>query len=356
LPAATADLGQQAFLEGFGFAHVARRGCLEGGMFSRPELIEADGSRFVLRLHTIRNVPASFAWQAEVVARVAAQGIGCPRVIRRGDGSWCAPTDDGQAVLALHEYAEGRTYDWAAWQIRKQQPGWLRRLGREVAALHNALAQLAATDQGEAPAELPAMQFARFEAVRAHWQRSVARCAALPGEAARALAAHARRLDAFWDRVALCCVPYAGRLRRQIVHGDVSPVNLVFRTDDRPTFIDWDAAHVGCRMYDALGDVLNRPPLEDASANEFRPDHVAEYLAGYGDALDDPPTADELALVPAFCLARQLEDFRQRAQTLHHLPIERDREYAELMHRRVAMMEQIVRCESELAALLSERR
>jgi chorismate mutase len=47
--------------------------------------------------------------------------------------------------------------------------------------------------------------------------------------------------------------------------------------------------------------------------------------------------------VPAFCLARQLEDLRQRLAVLRQLPPERDGEYETLIKMRAHLMEQIAK-------------
>jgi hypothetical protein len=45
--------------------------------------------------------------------------------------------------------------------------------------------------------------------------------------------------------------------------------------------------------------------------------------------------------VAAFNLARQLEDLRQRLQTVVTMPAERDEEYATLVYIRLTIMEQL---------------
>jgi hypothetical protein len=106
-------------------------------------------------------------------------------------------------------------------------------------------------------------------------------------------------------------------------------------------FIDWDCTHLGTRLYDALGDVLNRPPDHRTDLNQFCQDHVDEYLEGYASGFSSPMSPEELRLVPLFCLARQLEDLRQRLYVLDQLDAAHDGLYAQLIKMRVEMMDQI---------------
>ena len=127
-----------------------------------------------------------------------------------------------------------------------------------------------------------------------------------------------------------------------LVHGDISPVNLVFEPDGSAfALIDWDCVHYGTRLYDALGDVLNRPPSALAASARYDWQEVRVYLEGYGAACEEPLSPPELRTVPAFCLARQLEDLRQRLHVVPMLAPELDHEYATLIRSRVAMLDQI---------------
>jgi aminoglycoside phosphotransferase (APT) family kinase protein len=150
------------------------------------------------------------------------------------------------------------------------------------------------------------------------------------------------RIESHWERLAAAL--RQGRIDEQptqIVHGDISPVNMVFQSDDRVAFIDWDCVHVGHRMYDALGDVLNRPPDDRPDWNRFNLAEVEAYIDGYASRLTAPLTAGERRLAPAFCLARQLEDLRQRLFVLPKLDDAEDERYATLIGMRVEVMDQI---------------
>ena len=146
-----------------------------------------------------------------------------------------------------------------------------------------------------------------------------------------------QEIDIEWSRLAEDTAALrVASLARQPVHGDVSPVNMVFQEDGlRFALIDWDCAHSGIRLYDALGDVLNRRPAELAASCPSDPGEVRDYLRGYAAATNAPLTDRELACVPLFCRARQLEDLRQRLAVLPRLPADRDTEYAALIDMRV---------------------
>jgi hypothetical protein len=64
-------------------------------------------------------------------------------------------------------------------------------------------------------------------------------------------------------------------------------------------------------------------------------------LDGYAAGLARPLTELERRLVPTFCLARQLEDLRQRLYGISRLDASQDLRYARLIAMRVEMMDQI---------------
>lgn len=338
------DDQRAGFLERFGFEDLEIATTLEGGMFSRPMLVEADGARYLLRTHTFRATAESFQFQADTLNWAAEHGVPCAQLVPSKDGSWCQSLADGGGVLALHEFVEGATDDWRQWHARKEsQPGFLSDLGRQVARLHNVLRRAPVEGEHEFPFDLPPIQFDRLEDVRRQWDRDLERlaCSRSASPAVEQLVTLRPRIAEHWRRLSEAVELRLRRLPRQIVHGDVSPVNLVLGPDARWTFIDWDCVHVGWRIYDALGDVLNRPPIECPELNHFRADHVDAYLGGYRAELDEPLSDAEEEMIPFYCLARQLEDLRQRMRTLPGLAPHQDAEYATLITRRVEMMDQI---------------
>ncbi len=150
------------------------------------------------------------------------------------------------------------------------------------------------------------------------------------------------RIGNHWDALmGKMSISGIAEVRGQIVHGDISPVNIVFTPTGEMAFIDWDCVHIGHRIYDALGDVLNRLPHDQAESVGFNMEEVAEYLAGYESQIDEPLTSQERRLVPAFCLARQLEDLRQRLHVIPNLDPSQDELYARLIAMRVETMDHI---------------
>jgi len=350
-PVAALDEERTAFLARFGFREFDVVTTLEGGMFSRPLLVEADGRRRLLRTHTFRATVESFQFQAEAIAAAAVQGVLCAQVVPLEDGGWSQPVVGRHAVMALHEFVEGCTDDWPQWHARKESPGFLPNLGRQTARLHNALRTATPGGEPVLPIDLPPIQFDRLDEIQLRWDRDLVQLQS-GGRMSRSLATLIKlqpRIAGHWRRLAEAVGPRLTSLPRQIVHGDISPVNLLVGAGGW-AFIDWDCVHVGWRLYDALGDVLNRPPVERPELNRFRADHVAAYLRGYAEALDEPLSADEKSLVLAFCVARQLEDLRQRVRALPALADRHDAEYATLIVRRVDMLDQIARIDSSWQA------
>jgi len=343
LAMATITDEQASFLARFGFREFDVETTLEGGMFSQPLALWADGRRYVLRTHTFRKSVDAFRFQAEAIAAAADRGVPCARVLRLRDGTWCQPAAGGHGVLAVHEFVDGRTDDWLAWHERKGSPQFLRDLGKQTARLHNVLRVAQPGGDPTLSIDLPPILFDCLSAIRRQWDRDLDQLALSQSHSpsVRRLLGLRQRIGEHWQVLQETLAPHLPSLPRQIVHGDVSPVNLIAGRHGW-AFIDWDCVHVGWRLYDALGDVLNRPPMERPDLNSFRADQVAAYLQGYAEALDEPLTDSEKAMVPAFCLARQLEDLRQRVRALPGLADEVDAEYAILIARRVDMLDQIV--------------
>lgn len=338
---------QSAFLDRFDLGFIKSERALEGGMFSRPLLLECERGDFVLREHRFRADEASFCFQAEAIAAAANQGIPCARVVKSVDGSWCVASLEKGSVFALHEYVEGKIYDWYSWHEQKDSdPAFVRKLGTNIARLHNTLANANPGGSAYLPSHLPPIQFNCLDVIYEKWLGSMDRLrhSEVPSQssAKAQLLAHDKIIDYNWRRLRDSLSRFDVRsVPTQIVHGDISPVNLVFSQDGQMSFIDWDCVHVGHRVYDALGDILHRLPAERPDLNQFRRDHLDMFISAYSAELDEPLSLQEQDLIPAFSLARQLEDLRQRMQVVHSLDQESDIQYGKLIQLRIEMMEQI---------------
>ena len=327
-----------------GAVHEVR--VLEGGMFLKPLLVAAERGRYVLRGHTFRSTEAAFRFQAEVLDSLAAKGVRCPRVVRDRGGR--VGEEREGAFWALHEYLGGTLYEWPEWHAAKADPSFVVGLGAQMAGVHNALAEVGSevgTDGADLSTRLPPIQFGSLEIVRQQWDGRLEELS-LEGSrnaprTAEAFLACRSRLAQHWEWLARqVCQLGVARWARQLVHGDFSPVNLVFDDSGRRFgLIDWDCLHQGIRLYDALGDILSRCPVELAEVAAYEGDKVQRYLEAYSEHARPALRTEELAAVPAFCLARQLEDLRQRLHVLADLPAGRDAEYARLVNARLRVIE-----------------
>ena len=319
---------------------------LSGGMFMKPVVVETDGGKFVLRGTRFRATPGAFAFQAQAMNWAAEHGVRCTRVLRDRDGQYGRQIDG--AMWAACEYLEGATYPWPHWwRTKTERPGFIERVAQQIAQLHDVLADAEPDGDAALSYELPPIQFDQLAAVRLHWDESLDALARLDAiEAVRSRDTLMRLRDTIashWQWLGeMLTAGGVEQLPRQIVHGDLSPVNMVFQDGtDQIGVVDWDTVHIGYRLYDGLGDVLNRPPVDEARYHRLRVELVRRYVIGYGQATQRPLTDRELSLIGPFCLSRQMEDLRQRLRVLPELAAEKDDEYAALIGIRVGMMDQI---------------
>lgn len=312
-----------------------------------PVRVATDAGHFVVRGTRFRPTLDQFRFQAETVNAAADMGVHCPRIVPDRQGELGHELNG--AVWAVCEYLDGRTIGWPEWCRSMAAPSdFAEELGGHVARLHDVLARLEPGGNARLDPALPPIQFTRLEDVRQDWSRRIRELSGLPSiRAVRTLAAFlllSDRIEAHWEWLSGQARELAiAELPRQLVHGDVSPVNLVFNANGtRCGFIDWDCLHVGTRLYDALGDVVIRPPWDAPGCHTLRPESVRRYLSGYVHATSRPVSEHERACVGAFCLARQLEDLRQRLDVLARLTAEQDETYAALVGIRVQLMDAIV--------------
>jgi len=331
------------FLNAYGITTVTRATELGGGMFLRPLMIETAASTVVLRRHGFRSSEEVFRFQAEAVEFAASHGVRCARVIRRLDGRF-GEVRDG-AFWALHEYIDGQPLPWPKWAELKDQPGFMRQLGARIALLHDSLRELPPGGDPHLSVDCPPVQFDFLDDVRAHWRSSMRSLQDANLEATRSrdlLCENRHVLEDHWDWAESVWKAHGHHIPRQVVHGDLSPVNMVYQPDAQDfALIDWDNLHVGLRLYDALGDVQNRAPADTWETARLRVDHVREYLAGYAATTTVPLSNAEKACIPMFCVARHLEDLRQRLHVLTSLATDRDIEYSKLITIRLRFMTQV---------------
>ena len=339
-------------LDAYDVGSIRSAAVLRGGMFLEPLLIDTAAGKFVLRGTRFRPTLSAFEFQAGAMNHAIEHGARCPRVLRDRQGRF-GQVHDG-AVWALVEYLEGSTCPWPRWcQATHGEPGFIESIARQVARLHALLAQAEPAGNAALAPELPPIPFRYLDRARRHWNGSVDTLGQLTTIAApqsRATFMRLRgRLDAHWQWLcAAAAAHHIPDLPRQIVHGDMSPVNLVFVEHGQGCgFVDWDNLHVGHRFYDALGDVLNRPPADQCRYHRLHLDSARRYVDSYRRCAQPPVTEHELMCVRAFCLARQMEDLRQRVLALPTLPADADAQYAALIEIRVGMMDQIRQTKSE---------
>jgi Ser/Thr protein kinase RdoA (MazF antagonist) len=320
---------------------------LEGGMFLKPLLVISDAGKYVLRGHSFRNTEPSFQFQAEVLAHLQRVGIRVPQIVRDSPGR--LGQRRGSVFWALHEYIVGDKYSWTAWRAAKSVPSFLEEIGSRIARVHDALADAEPAGESSFPSFFPPIQFQSIEAIHRQWNEDLDRLqtGTVPHapRSRETLVTNRKEMQEYWQ-ILREEVRSLGiyDLPRQPVHGDVSPVNMIFEHGNLGfVLIDWDCVHLGVRLYDALGDVLNRPPRELAEHSDFDFNEVRWYLKGYQKGTGRPLSHREMACVPAFCLARQLEDLRQRVCLLESLREEQDEEYAMLIRGRIRMLSHISR-------------
>ena len=319
---------------------------LGGGMFLQPIRIRTDNGVFLLRGTKFRPSAEAFRFQAQAMNSLASKDVKCPRVIPAPDGQLGTIVDG--AFWALFEYVHGSIYDWIRWNdLQTSTPGFTQSIARTVAELHDALRNITPAGDASLDPRLPPIQFLHLPQVIDDWSKRITdishqttirapRTRDVFLQAADLLNDHWNWLTQQSQSLAIAQLP------RQVVHGDVSAVNMIFSDDNQlAAFIDWDCIHLGHRLYDALGDVNLRPPHDQPPDQPIPIQQVRTYLAAYQCAIQHLLSTDELQCVAAFCFARQLEDLRQRLDVLPRLPQNQDDQYAKLVNIRLSHLSQI---------------
>ncbi len=265
---------------------AARFTPLAGGVSSDIFLVEVGGRRFCVK-RALARLKVAALWQAPVERNAAEAGW------MRAVGRWlprAAPRvlgEDAAAGLFAMEFLEPRNH--SLWKTRLLagcvEPDFAAAVGRDLAVIH----ALSAADP-----EIPAA-FANddtFEAIRVEpYLRATGR--AHPELAAR-FNALARETLA---------------MRRALVHGDVSPKNIL-QGPDGPVFLDAECAWFGDPAFD-LAFCLNHLLLKGAREGADKAPLAAAFAAlaeAYLRGVDwEPKDALETRaarLLPALFLAR----------------------------------------------------
>ncbi len=265
---------------------VARLSPLVGGVSSDICLVEAGGRRFCVK-RALPRLKVAALWEAPV-ERNAAEAAWMRAVAR-----WLKHAvprilgEDAKAGLFAMEYLAPE--DHPLWKTQLLagcvEPDFAAAVGRDLAVIHG----LSAADPG-----IPAA-FANddtFEAIRIEpYLRATGR--AHPGLASR------------FDALARTTL----QTKRALVHGDVSPKNIV-QGPLGPIFLDAECAWFGDPAFD-LAFCLNHLLLKGAREGADRARYGAAFsaLAGAYLARADWERADDLearaaALLPALFLAR----------------------------------------------------
>jgi Ser/Thr protein kinase RdoA (MazF antagonist) len=316
---------------------------LPGGMFLKPVHVITETGEWVLRGHRFRNSEEAFRFQASTLDALRQKGVRCPRVLPDRFGK--LGFEWGDAFWAVYEYIPGHKYSWTEWESAKTGTGFLERLGEHVALVHDMLSSIRPCGDGSFSPFLPPVQFSYLDMAQDQWHADIARlttnssCA--PPSSRAALLENRVIIAEMWKLLTTAVVRDGlADLSLQLVHGDISPVNLIFE-GETATLIDWDCLHYGVRIYDLLGDVVNRPSASRAGGSEFRREEAERLLCGYDRVSTRPFSREERRAIATFSMARQLEDLRQRMAVLPSLTSEEDADYAALIRGRVSMLNQI---------------
>lgn len=259
---------------------------LTGERDTNFRLDEADGSRWVLKISHPDEDPAVGAFQAEAQIHVAAMDpdLPVPRVRLDLDGRpWhrleADRTPDGHPRLV-------RVVGWLEGvpvASRPQGPASRAALGRVMARLDKALAGFSHPGQDH---------HLVWDLSRAHELRDRLRHVDDPDLrrlTSDVLEAHA----ADWG-------PRAARLRRQVIHNDMNPHNVLMDAagGDRLAGIIDFGDMVAAPLVNELGVALSYQPTEGAQPLAAAAEVLAAYHAVY------PLTAEEFAVLPGLIRTR----------------------------------------------------
>ncbi|PWR23891.1 phosphotransferase [Zavarzinia compransoris] len=284
-PAPAVDPAEAAALlrEHFGLAGEVT--ALAGERDRNFRLRTADGRAFVLKMAHPAEPAAVTNLQTAALIHIAARdrALPVPRVVPGLDGAVerVLPFADGRAmVVRLITYLDGEPLHSST-----ASPAQALALGRVLGRLDRALGDFA---HGAAERDL------LWDATRVTRMRRL--LAYLPGEEERDLVA--RLIDRFEVEAA----PVLDGLRRQLIHNDLNPHNVVVDPAD----------HARIAGIIDFGDALAAPLVADlGTALAYQVEggddplaRVRPFVAGF--AAECPLTAAEIAVLPHLILARMM--------------------------------------------------
>lgn len=211
---------------------------LDGGMVNTTFLVETDQRKIILqRLAPIFSMAVADDYRV-VSARLASEGWEIPLPVLTTDKQSAVTNPAGRVWRAI-SYVQSDTLANPAVAYNPQA------YGRLLGKLHNSLAAIAYT---------PAFTLPHFHDAAHYANNLAAVLPALPGKSARKFA---RSLLGSY-----ASIPQPPSATPQLIHGDPRTANILVRSGEPFTFIDWDTLMTGS-PYTDLGDLL-RSLCEDA--------------------------------------------------------------------------------------------
>ncbi len=226
---------------------------------------EDQGARYILTMYEFRIDLDDLPYFLSLLDHLAARGCPVPRTIHDRDGALSRRI--GDKAVALIEFLPGVS-------VSRPTPGQARATGTELARLHHAAADFAASRANTMGV--------------AEWQRLAAQCtpaglAKIHPDLAAIVAAELPRIAAAWP----------SGLPRSVIHADLFPDNVLTLGDTVTGLIDFYFACNDITAYDLA--VTHLAWCWDAQTGAFREDLSRAMLDGY-QALRPLSPAERAAL------------------------------------------------------------
>jgi homoserine kinase type II len=263
----------------------------EQGVNNRTYLVRSGRQRYVLRVTAFRTVAEVRA--EHLILRRLRQGVlpfQVPEPVTAADGRTVIETPAGPATLCrwLSGVRPGVGSEMA-----------FERLGRAVGLIDGALAQLPIEDALRDWRTDP--RWVRPEDPSAGALVAELRSAGLSAAHARLVTTAARRAGRWW--------PATDRLPAQVIHGDLTPANLLAdpRTGEVTGLLDFELAGAGFRVQDVMAALFHSTALTTPDW----PRRTAAFLRGCSSARRLEPA--EVAALPELLIAQSLGSVLWRA-------------------------------------------